>query len=161
MWLIFMKGIYLLIRTEKLSLLQTKASLANVQSILCKSTGIPWGPTRIMSWLIIWIMRYFWFIASALFLFHHSLLISTWRTVIPKCWCMKSACVVHVIVFVYCTGFEALAVYKMLIFKCVFVFFALISGFCYGPFYPSARHSPGKTQLGFQPLWYQQRWIYH
>lgn len=29
------------------------------------------------------------------------------------------------------------------------------AGFCDGPFYPPARHDPGETQLGFQPVRHQ------
>lgn len=88
-----MKGTYLLIRTEKLSSRQTPASLANVQSILLESTVIPRGPTQNMSRLIIWIMRYFWFIVSARLLFHHLPVINTWHNTLclQECWHMGLA----------------------------------------------------------------------
>ena len=41
------------------------------------------------------------------------------------------------------------------------VFVCLTSGFRDGPLDPPERIRPGETQLGVQPLRYQQRWLHH
>lgn len=164
-----MKGIYLLIRTEKLSLCQTRTSPANVQSILFKRTEVPRGPVQIMSRLIIWITRYFWFIMSALLLLRHLLPINTWHDILAErnvdewnrlTYYLHLMCMVNIAVTLHLFISGTLLFYKKPVFKCVcFAQFSVglvfTAGFCYGPFYPPARHNPGKAQLGFQPVWYQ------
>lgn len=141
MWLIFMKGIYSIFLGQKICPdAKTKAWLANVQSILFSLRA---GTDYYQ--LTICIMRYIWFIVRAEI---GAEILHTFTVHAGHC-------------FVFIDKKLVLTVYLVLPQKQIVMNLLSTAGFCYGSFYPPARHHTGQTQLGFQPLWYQQRWIYH